>query len=140
MPEPLLALVKECLLPALEPLGFSVTHGDVSTSFDDATVTLQAPKLRIRIVRERSLLFADFGAVSTPHSWFDSAVVIDYLGLSAEAGFHDRSARVVLAGVGAFVHAFQAEHEMRFSPSHLATTTAALTALRNARASTLFGS
>lgn len=32
MSEPLLALVKECLLPALELLGSSVAHGDVSTS------------------------------------------------------------------------------------------------------------
>jgi hypothetical protein len=139
MSESLLALVKECLLPSLEPLGFSVADSDVSTSFDDATVTLQAPKLRLRVVRERSLLFVDFGAVSTPQNWFDSAVVIDYLGLSAQAGFHDRNARVVLAGVGALVRAFQVELETRFSPSCLATTTSALTALRNARASTLFG-
>jgi hypothetical protein len=101
MSVPLLAVVKECLLPSLEPLGFSVADSDVSTSFDDATVTLQAPKLRLRVVRERSLHFVDFGAVSTPQNWFDSAVVIDYLGLSAQAGFRDRNARVVLAGVGA---------------------------------------
>jgi hypothetical protein len=140
MSEPLLALVQESLLPALEPLGFSVAHSDVSASFDNAMVTLQSSKLQLRIVRERGLLFADFGPASTPGSWFDSAVVIDYLGLSAESGIHDRNARVVLAGMSAFVRACQAELEMHFSPSHLAATTSALTALRNARASTLVGS
>jgi hypothetical protein len=65
-------------------------------------------------------------------------VVIDYLGLSAQAGFHDRNARAVLAGVGLFVRAYQAELEMRFSPAYLATTTAALTALKNARAEARF--
>jgi len=139
MTEPLLALVKECLLPALEPLGFSVLDSDVSASLDDAIVTLRAPNLGLRIVRERSLLFADFGPASGPQSWFDSAVVIDYLGLSAQAGFHDRNARTVLAGVGAFVRAFQAELEMQFSPAHLTMTTSALTALKNARAEARFG-
>ncbi|HEV7702638.1 MAG TPA: hypothetical protein VGO46_00040 [Gemmatimonadaceae bacterium] len=140
MSELLLALVKESVLPALEPLGYSVVESIVSDSFDNATVTLEAPKLRIEIVRERSIVRVGFGAVSMPNSWFDSAVVIDYLELSAQAGFHDRNARVVLAGVGAFVRAFQAELEMRFSPAHLAATTAALTTLQNARAATRFGS
>jgi hypothetical protein len=57
MHEPLLALVKECLLPMLKPLDFEVVHRDEATSFDNATVTLQGPDLRIRIVRERSRLF-----------------------------------------------------------------------------------
>jgi hypothetical protein len=139
MVEPLLALVKEFLLPALEPLGFVVVHSDVATSLDNATVTLQAQIIRVRIVRERSLLFADFGAASEPSSWFDSAVIIEYLELSAEAGFHDRDARVVLLGVGAFVRAFHAELTEKLSPAHLAATTAALSKLKNARAATLFG-
>jgi hypothetical protein len=68
MSELLLALVKECLVPALEPLGFSVLDSDVSASFDDAIVTLRALNLGLRIVRDRSLLFADFGPASGPQS------------------------------------------------------------------------
>ncbi len=138
MGEPLLALVEECLLPSLAPRGFSIVHSDVSMSFGNAVVTLHAPRLRIRVVRERGLLFADFGSSATPLTWFDSAVIMDYLGLSAAAGFHDRNARVVLAGVAAFVGAFQAELELQFSPARLASTMTALNALRSTRASMLF--
>lgn len=106
MSETLLAFVNECLLPTVEPLGFKVVHSDVATSFDNAMVTLEATDLRVRIVRERSQVFAEFGALAEPNTWFDSAVIIDYLGLSAEAGFHDKNARVVLRGIGSFVLAF----------------------------------
>jgi hypothetical protein len=139
MPEPLLALVNECLLPTVEPLGFKVVQSEVAISFENAMVTLEAPDLRVRIVRERSQVFADFGAVAAPDSWFDSAVIIDYLGLSAAAGFHDRNARVVLRGVASFVLAFHPELAEKFSQPTLAKTTAALAALKNARASASYG-
>jgi len=72
------------------PLGFTVVQSDTSDSFDNASVVLQAPALRLRVVRERSQVFIDVGPASEPGTWFDSAVVIDYLGLSSKAGFHDR--------------------------------------------------
>jgi hypothetical protein len=135
----LLALVHECLMPALAPPGFMVAHSDTGRSFDDAMVTLAARDLRVRIVRDRNQLFADFGPVAEPNSWFESAVILDYLGLSAEADFHDRDARAVLRDIGSFVNTFRPELAAMFSSARLAKTTDALTRLKKVRAEMRFG-
>jgi hypothetical protein len=139
MPEDLLNLVNEELLAVLTPLGFEVVHSETSDSFDNGSVLLEAPDLRIRIVRERGQVFADFGPPSEPNTWFDSAVVTDYLGLSSRAGFHDRNARGVLQGVGAFVTSFHDELGAKFDRQHLANAKKELDALKEIRAAKLFG-
>jgi hypothetical protein len=59
--EALLDLVNTELLPRIAPLGFKVVETDVSESFDNAAVTLQGPAFRVRVVRERSIVFVDLG-------------------------------------------------------------------------------
>ena len=137
--EDLLRLVETELLPALDS-DFHVVSSEVSESFDNANVELQSPGLRIRVVRERGRVFADFGPVSEPNTWFDSAVLIDYLGLSPDAGFHDRDARRVLHGIAAFVTSLFSELREKFDPQHLAATKRDLEALMKERAAKLFGS
>ena len=139
MPEGLLDIVRRELLPALGPLGFEVVESEAADVFDNATVTLQGPDLRVRIVRERSEVFADFGPRAEPGTWFDSAVLFDYLCLSSQAGFHDRDVSGVLRGIAAFVRSFHGELARAFQPSSLAITKQAIEALKERRAQKLFG-
>jgi len=139
MTEALLDLVNAELLPTIAPLGFKVVETDVSEWFDNAYVILEAPALRVRVLRERSIVVVGFGPTSEPGTWFDSAVLVDYLGLSANAGFHDRDARGVLRGAGAFITSMWNELTAKFSPPELATTKKELRALAEERAAKMFG-
>lgn len=138
MAEELLELVNAELLPVIGPLGFTVVQSETADAFDNASVVLQAPALRIRVVRERSQVFIDVGPASEPGTWFDSAVVIDYLGISPKAGFHDRDASGVLRGAGAFITAMWRELTTKFGLQRLAATKKDLISLRDERAAKLF--
>ena len=131
--------VQEGLVSKLKPLGFEITQSEIADVFDNASVTLQGPGLQIRIVRERGEIFADFGPSSNVGLWYDSAVVMDYLGLSAEAGFHDRNLDAVLRGVASFVTTCGFELSRKFDEAHLATTRKELEDLKQRRAEDLFG-
>lgn len=139
MSEDLLDLVNAELLPVIAPLGFAVVQSETSPSFDNANVVLQAPALRLRVVRERGQVFLDIGPHSEPGTWFDSAVVMDYLGLSSSAGFHDEDARGMLRGAGAFVTSMWRELTANFSSQQLAVTKKELRSLAEQRAAKLFG-
>ena len=95
--------------------------------------------MRIRVLRERGIVVLDVGPVTEPNTWFDSAVVMEYLGLSSDSGFHDRDARDVLRGAGAFVTSMWTELTTKFSPQELAHTKHELIVLREERAIRLFG-
>ena len=135
----LLAHVEASLLPLLSSLHLKVIDHSESTSFDNASVTLEGGDLRVRIVRERSQVFVDLGPVWDPQTSFDSAVVMDYLGLSDDAGFHDRDAGAVMQGLGSFLRSFSGELSEKFSRADFAVTKAELTTLRNARAAARLG-
>lgn len=91
------------------------------------------------MLRERSIVVLDIGPVSEQNTWFDSAVVMDYLGLSPDVGFHDRNVRGVLSGAGAFITTMWGELTAKFGPQQLTKTKKGLTALREERAVRLFG-
>src|ERR1044071_6765853 len=87
--ENLLEATNSILLPALLPMAWRVVERRESHSFSDALVVLQFNELRLRVVRDKGIIFVDFGSAASPADWFDSAVVVEYLGLSASGGFHD---------------------------------------------------
>ena len=134
----LLTQVRRELLPLLQPLGFEVVQSEESESFDNASTVLQSPDFRIRVVRERGVSFADFGPLAEPGTWFDSAVVLDYLGLSESAGFHERDLSTMLRGLGGFIVAFVDDMRAQFQEQDLARRKGALTALKEARTARLF--
>lgn len=129
----LIDLVVSELLPAVEALGVKVVDHGSSRSFDDAQVTLEAGDVRFRVIRERSKHFVDFGSVTKPHVWFDSAVVAYYLGLGGNAGFHSSDPRSVLKGLAEFLKTFSGELALRFSSSRFEQTARELTSVRQAR-------
>ncbi len=135
----LLAHVQATLLPLVSSLNLKVIDHSESASFDNASVTLECGDLRLRIVRERSEVFVDLGPVWDPKSSFDSAVVMDYLGLSDDAGFHDRDAGAAMRGLGSFLRSFSVELSEKFSRAHFPVTKTELTTLRNARAAARLG-
>ena len=139
MSEALLDLVNAELLPEITSLGFAVVESQTSDSFDNANVVLQSSALRLRVIRERSQVFLDIGPQSEAGTWFDSAVVMDYLGLSSNAGFHAEDVRAVLRGVGAFVKSMWSELTAKFSPQQLEATKKELRTLAEARAAKMFG-
>lgn len=134
----LLRLIETELLPRIAKRGFRVVQSEVTDSFDNASVILESPELRLRVLRERSQVFADVGPVAEPGTWFDSAVVMDYLGLSADAGFHDRDHHKVLQGIGAFVNAMWDDLRSRFAKEQLDRTKRELEELKEIRAARLF--
>lgn len=135
----LLSAVEAQLVPAVEALGVSVVDHETSASFGNATVTLQSGELRLRVVRERSQVFVDFGSAAKPHSWFDSAVVADHLGLGPNGGFHSSDTTSVLRGLADFLRAFWGDLALRFSRERFSSTERDLLALRDARASARLG-
>lgn len=139
MSEDLLQLVNEELLPALAPLGFRIVESETAESFDNAYVVLEAPTLRVQVLRERSIVVLGVGPTSEPNTWFDSAVLMDYLGLSPDGGFHDRDARGVLRGTGAFITSMWSELTTMFGGQQVITTKQELNALREQRAATRYG-
>lgn len=135
----LLSGVKQDLLPVTGSLGFEVVDHETSDAFDNASVTLKARDLRIRIVRERSQVFVDFGSVANPDLWFDSAVVFEWVGASRDGGFHDANLKSVLRGLGSFLRAFERELSSKFAKDVFSSTAQQLIALRNTRASQRLG-
>jgi hypothetical protein len=135
----LLAEVQAALLPQVTSLGFVVVEHNESAAFGDALVVLQSGDVRTRIVRDRSQLFADLGSVVEPDNWFDSAVVMDLLGLSASGGFHERDATRVLHGLGAFIKSVWPDLTSMFSSRKFALTKQQLEALQRDRAAKRFG-
>lgn len=139
MSEKLLQLVIEELLPALAPLGFRVVESEAAESFDNAYVVLEAPTLRVQVLRERSIVLLAIAPTSEPNTWFDSAVLMDYLGLSPDGGFHDRDARGVLRGAGAFITSMWSELTTMFGEQQVVITKQELNTLREQRAAARYG-
>lgn len=135
----LMDVVEAIFLPAVASLGFAVVDEETSSSFDNATVTLQADPLRLRIVRERSQVFVDFGSVVAPTTWFDSAVVLDYLELGKEGGFHQKDAERTTRALARLIHSVWGELVSKFSAQSFPETERALTILRNRRAAERLG-
>jgi hypothetical protein len=135
----LLAQIEATLLPLVSCLNLRVIDHSESGSFDNASVTLEGGDLRLRILRERSQVFVDLGPAWDPQSSFDSAVFMDCLGLSDDAGFHDRDAGAVMRGLGSFLRSFADELRNKFSRANFAVTKAELTTLRNARPAARLG-
>ena len=139
MTDELLKVLETDFLPRVSWCGFKILEHEESGSFGNATVVLQQNVLRLRIVRERSQLFVDFGSVVEPGTWFDSAVVVDYLGLSQDAGFHGRDVRTVLDGLASLLKSCWAELIQHFDPANFSSTKKELTLLRDARAAKRLG-
>lgn len=139
MSEDLLSLVKTHLLPAVAQHGMRVLSHEESGSFDNAFVVLQKGDVRVRVLRERSQVFVDFGSSAEPAVWFDSAVVMEYLGLSENAGWHGRDSTVVLRGLADFLRTFESELAARFSSGNFTATKRELTRVREDQAVRRFG-
>ena len=139
MSEALLDLVNAELLPLITRLGFVVVHSETAPSFDNANVVLEGAALRLRVVRERGQVFLVIGPRSEPGTWFDSALLMDYLGLSSSASFSYDDARQTLRGAGAFVTAMSDELIAAFSSQQLAATKKELRSRAEARAEKMFG-
>jgi len=101
--------VEQTLLPAALPIAMNIVTSSTSPWFGDSSVVLVADPLRVRIVRDKGQIFADFGSAAEPNYWFDSAVVFEYLGLSANASFHDEDVGASLRAIGGFVRTMGAE-------------------------------
>ncbi len=139
MPEDLLGLVESHLLSSAAQHGMRVVSHEESGSFDNALVVLQGGDVRVRVIRERSQVFVDFGSSSEPAVWFDSAVVMEYLGLSDTAGWHDRDGAGVLKGLADFLRAFWLELSVRFSPATFPVAKQELTRVREEQSVRRFG-
>ena len=123
----------------------TVTVGHASATqvhngaFDNSYFVLEAPNLRVRVLRERSVVVVGFGPTSEPGTWFDSSIVMDYLGSSSHGGFHDTDARCVLQAAATFISSMWAELTATFGPQQLVTTKREMRALAEERAAKMFG-
>lgn len=135
-------LLKEvqALLPSvIDSLPLRILEHRESASFGDAVVVLQAGELRIRVVRERGQVFADFGSASNTSRWFDSAVVLDVMDLSKIGGFHESETRASLSALAAFLRDCGKELMSLFSSERFPTTEQQLDEVQRSRAARQFG-
>ena len=107
--------VKEELVPQASPLQLRIVAHMKSRSFGDELVDLRTGDLLLRVLRDRGRLFAEFGSSSQPGVWFDSSVVLEYLGLSATYSFHDEDLTHSLRGIGLFLRTMKDELKGLFS-------------------------
>lgn len=132
-------VVESELLPQLAPLGFQVVAGEAAPHFDNASVVLEGSGLRLQILRERGVVSLDVAPAFSPNAWIDSAVLMDYLGLSQQAGIHGTDVSSALAGIGRFVHSMLSELRAVFSEHRWDTSRRELEELKQSRAERLFG-
>ncbi len=139
MSQQLLDVVRTELLPVLATHDFRVVESEETSSFDNAYVILEGASLRLRVVRERAIVTLDVAPTCAPNAWVDSAVLIDYLGLSADAGFHSADVRDVARGIGRFIRSLVPDLQSVFDPNRWRETQRELEALKARRAKRLFG-
>ncbi len=139
MAKDLLRLVQTYLVPTVAQDRMQILSHEESDSFDNAFVILEWRGVRVRVLRERSQVFVDFGSSVEPAVWFDSAVVMEYLGLSETAGWHDRDGAVVLKGLADFLRTFASELAARFNPANFTVAKQELTRVRKDQAARRFG-
>jgi hypothetical protein len=136
----LLRAVESVLLPRVRHLGLGVAEHQEGSSFDNATVTLASGDVRVRVVRERSIVHMEVASVHSPHAWVDSAVLMEHLGLSKVAGFHGLAVEGVLEGIGSFLKSSWADLERLFDKGSFRETNRALDVLREERSARRWGS
>lgn len=134
-----LDLVNAELVPTIASLGFAVVQSHVADSFDNAIVELEGPALRLRAFRDRGQVFVDIGPKSEPGTWFDSDLVLEYLGLMSSTSHRSREASSALRGAAALVTSFHAELCRLVEPRQLPATKRAIGTLGERRAAKLFG-
>ena len=126
----LLEAVNVLLLPQVDRLGLQIADHQEGGSFDNATVTLTGLNVRVRVYRERGIIHMEVASTHSPHAWMDSAVLMEYLGLSREGGFHGTSLSVVMEGIGSFLNASWDELNRVFGQSSFRETNRALDSVR----------
>ena len=136
----LLRAVETELVPRVRHLGFAITEHQEGQSFDNATVTLASGDIRVRVFRERGIVHMEVASVHSPHAWVDSAVLMEHLGLSKDAGFHGSSVGEVLDGIGSFLNSSSADLQRMFDKASFRETNRALEILRDQRSIRRWGS
>jgi hypothetical protein len=82
--------------------GHQLLETDIADAFDNALVSFRSDRLRIRIIRERGQVFADFAPPDGPPEWCDAPALLKYLGSMeriAEFTRTDQRSVVALAGL-----------------------------------------
>jgi len=120
-------------------LGFKIITDRASDAFGDALAVAQSGDVRIRVVRDRGQVFVDIGSAAEPDVWFDSAVVMDALGLSKSGGFGSRDVESVVTGLLGFLKSVWPELTAMFDVRHFAATKRRLSQLQEERAAKRWG-
>jgi len=126
--------VQSAFLPSVKDLGFTVVSEQTSDAFGDALVVLRSGDLQLRVVRDRSQIFADLGSVAEPAIWFDSSLVMRALGLTNRPAFGGTDPRIVLAGIAAFLNSMWPELIAMFDTRRFAATKRELDRIREEQA------
>lgn len=129
------------MLPVLAPINLHVDdYRESPAAFGNALVDLSGGSLRIRIRRERGQIFAALGSVIDPTVLFDSAILMDFLGLTETEKIHDSDSTRILTGIASFIRVNFHELEALFGPSQYVETKQKLMALQKHRAVKRWGS
>ena len=139
MPPDFLELARRSLGFLEQEHGFELGAYEVASIFDNASAEFRSPVLRVKAIRERSVMWLELGpALGVPAFWFDLPLVLALLG--------DRAAVQRLEAAGRSIEAQAAalrEHYGRivplFSPAEYTGTVRRLNGLAEERATKLFG-
>lgn len=116
------------LAPLLDDGTLTVLDETRDDDADEARVLLGAGPLRLRLTRERDLLWLDAAPADAPPSWwYDAGLVAEVLGIDpGEAAAAPLETPERLAALAAFVRAHLGALRDAFSPARADATLAAL--------------
>jgi hypothetical protein len=86
--------------------GHQLLEVESSASFDNAAVYFRSDRLRVRIIRERSQVFAEFAPPDGPPTWCDAPTLIGCLGSEALVDVYTREDQRSLAALADLIRPF----------------------------------
>lgn len=97
-------------------------EGEEGSSFGNAVAVFEGGTLRLRVVRDRGQVFADFGSTVDSTEWFDSRVVASLLETEVDANVGGSDIQLALSGIARFAQDHDGQLEHRFSGAQYQNT------------------
>ena len=131
--------VDRILAPVLTRLGFRAVFDQQGRAFGDELVEFASDDVRLRIVRDRGQVFADFGSPADVRRFFDAGVVMEHFDPAASWSLQHDTVAESLRAIGRFVEAVGAELRSTYSPDRYRASLKRLDAIERGRADRRFG-
>jgi len=114
-------------------------EGEDSEAFGDSLVVFEKGPMIFRAVRDRGQVFADFGAVRDPGTWFDASIVAQRLAIELDPRIGSDDEYGAIDAMSSFIRQNLAQLLSLFAPEHYSRTKWELSELEKRAAGQRFG-